>query len=108
MTEAKGTYHRSPMPELLSADQVAEALRELPAWTGGTDRLSRSVTVAADRRQELVDEVMRAADEMNHHPQVEGSGDAVTFVNWTHSAGGVTELDVRLAQKIDSIVARFA
>ncbi|MQA86863.1 MAG: 4a-hydroxytetrahydrobiopterin dehydratase [Streptosporangiales bacterium] len=93
------------MPELLSAEQVSDALQGLAGWSGGTDRISRTVRVAADRQKDLVDEVMHAADQMNHHPQVETEGEAVTFVNWTHSAGGVTDLDLQLARRIDEIVA---
>lgn len=95
------------MAELLSSEQVADALRALVGWVGGTDRISRTVQVPAGRQKDLVGEVMLAADEMNHHPQVETEGGAVTFVNWTHSAGGVTELDIRLAGKIDEIAANY-
>lgn len=95
------------MAELLSAEQVVTALRGLAGWIGGADRISRTVRVAADRREDLVNEVMRAADEINHHPQVETEGDTVTFVNWTHSAGGVTDLDLQLAARIDEIVASY-
>lgn len=96
------------MAELLSDEQVVDALRGLAGWTGGTDRVSRTVRLTADRQDDLVGEVMQAADQLNHHPQVETEGDAVTFVNWTHSAGGVTELDLQLAGRINEIVASYA
>lgn len=96
------------MAELLSAEQVVEALRGLQGWVGGTDRISRTVQVAPDRQEDLVGEVMRAADEINHHPETETQGESVTFVNLTHSAGGVTERDIQLAGRIDEIVARYA
>ncbi len=93
------------MPTRLDGEQVAEALRRLTGWTGDTDRISRTVSVAASRTDALLQEVGAAADAMDHHPVVERSEDRVTFAVWTHSAGGVTGLDLELAARIDELVA---
>jgi 4a-hydroxytetrahydrobiopterin dehydratase len=90
------------MATLLDDHLVTDALHGLHGWTGDSARISRTVDTAdADA---LVAAVGEAADAMDHHPVVERDGDAVTFVLWTHSAGGVTELDIALASRIDDLV----
>jgi 4a-hydroxytetrahydrobiopterin dehydratase len=92
------------MPERLSESALQAALEGLPDWTGGAGRIRRTVQ-AGDGKQRLLSSVGEAADAMNHHPVVhEGEAGAVTFEVWTHSVGGVTELDVELARRIDSII----
>jgi 4a-hydroxytetrahydrobiopterin dehydratase len=41
---------------------------------------------------------------MNHHAVVEEDLDGTTYLLWTHSSGGVTELDIELAARISDIV----
>jgi 4a-hydroxytetrahydrobiopterin dehydratase len=90
------------MATLLDDKLVADALQGLDEWTGGPDRISRSVTVADP--EALVVAVAETADTLDHHPEVQREGGAVTFVLWTHSQGGVTELDIALASRIDDLV----
>jgi 4a-hydroxytetrahydrobiopterin dehydratase len=90
------------MPTLLDERLVTDALQGLEEWTGGPDRISRTVTVADP--DALLAAVAEAADSVNHHPEIERAGDGITFVLWTLSAGGVTELDIALASRIDDLV----
>lgn len=92
------------MAELLSAQDVATALESLPGWSGDTERIRRAVRVDPGDQDALVAEVMRVADALNHHPNVEKGAGSVTFVVWTHSAGGVTAKDVELAARIDAVL----
>jgi 4a-hydroxytetrahydrobiopterin dehydratase len=48
----------------------------------------------------LVSDVAAVAEEMDHHPDVDLRYDDVTFGLSTHSAGGVTGLDVDLGRRI--------
>jgi 4a-hydroxytetrahydrobiopterin dehydratase len=93
---------------LLDELAVANALSELTGWTGDSGRITRTVQASAERAAALRIEVMGVADEVDHHPLVEHRGDALTFILWSHSAGGVTEKDIDLAQRIDEIVDRAA
>jgi len=43
------------------------------------------------------------AEEMNHHPDMDIRWRTVTFTLSTHSAGGVTQLDIELAHRIRMI-----
>jgi 4a-hydroxytetrahydrobiopterin dehydratase len=90
------------MATLLDDRLVADAMTNLDDWTGDATRISRTVRV--DDVDRLLAAVAEAADAADHHPEVQRDGDSVTFVLWTHSAGGVTELDIALASRIDDLV----
>ena len=92
--------------ELLDDARVAAALAVLPGWTGDPGRIVRTVHAAPGRAEELRVEIMGIADELDHHPVVEHHGEALTFILWTHSVGGVTPKDLDLATRIDAVVAR--
>lgn len=93
------------MADLLPDEDIATALEALPDWRREGDALTREVNVPSDSQGALEDAVSRAADEMNHHPDLHRSSDAVTFRLSTHSAGGVTAKDVELAAKIDQLLS---
>jgi 4a-hydroxytetrahydrobiopterin dehydratase len=90
------------MATLLDDQLVADALTNLPDWSGDVQRISRRVQV--DDPDALVEAVAELADTLNHHPKVEREGDELGFVLWTHSEGGVTELDIALASRIDDLI----
>lgn len=50
-----------------------------------------------------VNAVGTLAEEMNHHPDIDIRWNKVTLVLSTHSAGGITESDLELARRIDSL-----
>jgi 4a-hydroxytetrahydrobiopterin dehydratase len=90
------------MPPLLSRADLDRALTSLP----GVDRdrvgtLTLTVT-APDfpAAVDLIRAVAEVAERANHHPDVDLRWRTVTFTLSTHSAGGVTELDVALAREI--------
>ena len=51
----------------------------------------------------LVNRVADLAEEANHHPDIFISYNQVTFTLTTHDAGGITEKDFDLAQRIETI-----
>jgi 4a-hydroxytetrahydrobiopterin dehydratase len=89
---------------LLSAADIDGRLDELAGWGGSTDDIRCRYT-APDfpTAIALVDAVAVAAEEANHHPDIDIRWRDVLFVLSTHSAGGVTEQDLHLARRIDGI-----
>lgn len=90
--------------EIIDDAAVAAALALLPGWSGDTGRIMRTVHAASDLAETLRVEVMGIADDVDHHPVVEQHGEALTFILWTHSAGGVTRKDIELAARIDGVL----
>jgi 4a-hydroxytetrahydrobiopterin dehydratase len=95
------------MADLLTDDQLDEALRTaLTGWQVEDGLLVRSIQ-AADFLSgiRLVDAVAVAAEERDHHPDIDVRWTTVTFRLATHSEGGLTSKDVDLAAEIDRLAS---
>ena len=86
---------------LLTADELAAALANLPGWGGSTTAIQREF-LAPDFPTgiQLVVQAAQEAEELDHHPDIDIRWVRVLFVLSTHSAGGVTDLDISLARRI--------
>jgi 4a-hydroxytetrahydrobiopterin dehydratase len=93
-----------PRPPRLSPDEIAAALPGLPLWSGDGDGLRRSVELPGfpDAVAALV-RIGFVAEELDHHPDVDLRWRTLHLALSTHSAGGVTELDLELARRIDAL-----
>ena len=92
-------------PPRLSPEDVSAALSGLPAWSGDADGIERTVKLGSFR--EAVDTVVAIADvaeEMDHHPDIDLRWRTVRVAVVTHSAGGVTALDLDLARRVDALL----
>lgn len=94
------------MATLLDAHIIEDALTNLPDWSGDQQRLTRTAKLTDQQDAEVREQLAIVADAMNHHPEVERTGQETRFTVFTHSAGGVTSLDIPLASQIDSLVRR--
>jgi 4a-hydroxytetrahydrobiopterin dehydratase len=91
-------------PPLLSADDVKARLSAHPAWTLENGRLHREFRFAGF--SEAFGFMARAAlfaEKTDHHPDWTNVWNRVSVSLQTHDAGGVTELDFRLAAEMDRI-----
>jgi 4a-hydroxytetrahydrobiopterin dehydratase len=96
------------MADLLTRDQINQALdSSLTDWTlEGGDTIRRDVTAETFKAGiALVDQVAEVADAMDHHPDIDIRWTTVTFRLSTHSAGGLTDNDLRLASEIDRLAS---
>lgn len=95
------------MPELLSDDAVDTALQDLPGWKRDGDSIVRTAKLPSfPIAIGVVDRVAAIAEGRDHHPDIDIRWRTLTFRCATHSAGGLTELDVALAAAIsDEIMA---
>lgn len=84
---------------------VTETLKSLPLWSAGPGDRPAIVRklVFADFNEAFgfMTRVALMADKMDHHPEWSNVYNRVEILLTTHDAGGVTELDVRLARFID-------
>ncbi len=92
------------MAQLLSDDQITEALRDLPGWEARPGALFRAVTAPSFMTGiGLVDRVAQAAEQMDHHPDIDIRWTTISFSLTTHAMGGVTDNDVKLAGRISAL-----
>ena len=94
----------------LGTADLDSRVRDLhPDWQASTEALVRSVQfpsfLAAVR---FIDELAPVAERLDHHPDLALSWRTVQLTLSTHSAGGVTELDIVLAQELDVIAAQIS
>ncbi|MDQ1745251.1 MAG: 4a-hydroxytetrahydrobiopterin dehydratase [Pseudonocardiales bacterium] len=94
---------------LLSPAEVADGLHGLAdGWSVAGDALVRTVEfdsfLTAVR---FIDELAPVAERLDHHPDLRLSWRTVELSLSTHSAGGLTALDLRLAGELDEIIARL-
>ena len=84
---------------------VAETLEALPDWGAAPgDRpaiLRKLVFADFNAAFGFMTRVALMADKMDHHPEWSNVYNRVEVLLTTHDAGGVTELDIKMARFID-------
>ncbi len=98
------------MRQKLSEDARAAALASLPKWheAEGREAIERRF-VFKDFNQAFafMARVALVAEQMDHHPEWFNVYKTVDVLLATHDAGGVTELDLTLARRMDAFAAQF-
>lgn len=86
--------------------QISTRLAEVAEWRREGDEIRRTV-VAPDFRTAIaiVNDVAEQAENLDHHPDIDIRWRKLHLALTTHSAGGLTELDFKLAARIDAIAA---
>jgi 4a-hydroxytetrahydrobiopterin dehydratase len=93
--------------QLLDEQAIEDGLSGLHGdWSGSAEKLSRSIEFADfPTAVEFVNRLAPRCEEMDHHPDLAVRWRWVDVVLSTHSAGGVTDLDLRLAGVVDDVAA---
>jgi 4a-hydroxytetrahydrobiopterin dehydratase len=96
---------RMPRPPRLSPDEVSAALRDLPHWSGDSDGIRRTVELPAFRDAvAAIVAIADVAEELDHHPDIDLRWRTLHLTLVSHSAGGVSDLDLQLARRIDALL----
>lgn len=93
-------------PENLTGKAREEALAALPRWqeVAGRDAIARRFEFKNfSEAFGWMTRVALLAEKMDHHPEWTNVYKSVSVTLATHDAGGVTELDVRLAAAMDKL-----
>ena len=95
-------------PSLLSDAEIAVAIEQLDGWVicrnGDQPGLSKSFQFSGfNAAFGFISRVALAAERANHHPEWQNVYHKVTIRWTTHALGGVTDLDIKLAQTCDGI-----
>ena len=91
---------------VLTEKDVRQRLSELPGWSYGNnsiERLFEFKDFAAAMK--FVNKVAEAAEQANHHPDIDIRYNKVRMSLTSHDSGGVTARDLRMAKQISDIAA---
>jgi 4a-hydroxytetrahydrobiopterin dehydratase len=92
---------------LMDDAEITRALEGYPHWRREGDSLTRVVEAPTFLEGiDLVATVARAAEEADHHPDIDIRWRTVSFTLSTHSEGGITAKDLAMAEQIDAAVSR--
>jgi 4a-hydroxytetrahydrobiopterin dehydratase len=88
----------------LTPEQVRAALPAVKDWKKQSAAITRTYQFKDFAgAMEFVNKLARAAEEVNHHPDIDIRWNKVTLTLATHSEGGLTQKDFDLARKIDGL-----
>lgn len=88
----------------LQEDAIAEGLMKLNGWEMRAGSLYRKFTFTNfEEAFAFMKKVAHEAENLNHHPDWRNVYNNVEISLSTHDAGGITSLDLRLAEIIDKI-----
>ncbi len=94
----------------LTSDETIALLTKLSGWVflSARDAIGKSFSFKNFREAfAFMTEVAFEAEKLDHHPEWTNVYKRVDIVLSTHSVGGLSELDEKLALKIDKAAARF-
>jgi 4a-hydroxytetrahydrobiopterin dehydratase len=93
------------MSDLLEADELKSALKKCPEWEHEKNAITRTIEFEEfNDAIDFVNDLAEIAEEAQHHPDITIRHNKVTLKLTTHDAGGVTNLDIELAQRVDNLV----
>ncbi len=98
------------MSEPLGTDERDDALKALDGWAmvEGRNAMEKSFRFAGfNAAFAFMTRVAMKAEQINHHPDWYNSYNKVNVTLTTHSAGGLTMLDIELATFMDKAAAAF-
>ena len=95
------------MPAIsLTPEQIQDLARELPAWSLQNGKLQRELLfVDFVEAFAFMTKVALIAEAMGHHPEWSNVWNRVTIALTTHDTGGLSDLDLEMARRIDALLA---
>lgn len=93
------------MSDLLDEEELKSALKKRPEW----DLEGKAITRVVEFEDymegiDFVNLVAEVAEEAQHHPDITINYTKVTISLTSHEAGGITEDDIELADRISNLV----
>ena len=92
------------MPHRLTKTEISSTVTHLPGWHHHGHAIEKEWTLKDFKAAlDFVNAIGAKAEEADHHPDILMHGwNKVKVTLSTHSANGVTDLDLKLAQAIDT------
>jgi 4a-hydroxytetrahydrobiopterin dehydratase len=89
---------------VLSDSEIRQALGNLHGWQQSGDAIQRVFQFPDFKAaMQFVNQVADAAEQANHHPDIDIRYNKVILCLVSHDSGGVTKRDTRMAERINQI-----
>jgi len=89
---------------VLTDSEIQNALTSLPGWKKNGPGIQRVFEFPDFKAaMQFVNKVADAAEQANHHPDIDIRYNKVTMALISHDSGGVTQRDVKMANRINQI-----
>ena len=89
---------------LLEKSELEEAISKFPKWEYQEESLKQDFFFSDFREAfEFMVQVAEIAETLNHHPDWSNSWNKVSIAISTHSAGGLTALDLKFVEKVEML-----
>ncbi len=93
------------MSDLIPAEELEAVLKKCPEWEIDGTSLTRTIEFEEfSDAIDFVNDLAEVSEEAQHYPDICIRDNRVTLALTSHALGGITELDVELAQRIENIV----
>ena len=91
---------------VLTDAEIQQALASLPRWQRQGKAIQRVFEFPDFKAaMQFVNKIADAAEQANHHPDIDIRYNKVTLALVSHDAGGVTQRDIKMARRINEISA---
>jgi 4a-hydroxytetrahydrobiopterin dehydratase len=89
---------------VLTDSEIQKALGSLPGWTRTGIAIQRIFQFPDFKAaMAFVNKIADAAEQANHHPDIDIRYNKVTLSLVSHDSGGITKRDIRMAERIDQV-----
>lgn len=89
---------------VLTDSEVQNALASLTGWKKSGPAIQRIFEFSDFKAaMQFVNKVADAAEQANHHPDIDIRYNKVTMALISHDSGGVTQRDIKMANRINQI-----
>lgn len=92
---------------VLTDPEIQSALGSLPGWRRNGKAIERIFEFPGFKdAMAFVNRIAEAAEQADHHPDIDIRYNKVTMALISHDSGGVTQRDIRMAGKINEIAGK--
>ena len=89
---------------VLTDAEIQQAIASLPGWQRQGKAIQRVFEFPDFKAaMQFVNKIADAAEQANHHPDIDIRYNKVTMALVSHDAGGVTQRDVKMARRINEV-----
>jgi 4a-hydroxytetrahydrobiopterin dehydratase len=90
--------------DVLTDSEIQQALGSLSGWTHHGVAIQRTFEFPDFKAaMGFVNKIADAAEQANHHPDIDIRYNKVTMSLVSHDSGGITKRDIRMAERINQV-----